>query len=95
MMICPNSSGDGQASGSAHRVGELLSRWNGFAANLAGGVDRVLRLDGADDFGNRDVRFASLSGLTQQRMAYCPAPKTETEATPGIRVSASLRLMVA
>ena len=38
-------------------------------------------------------RFASLSGLTQQRIAYCPAPKIDTDATPGTRVNSSFRLM--
>ena len=40
-------------------------------------------------------RFASLSGFTQQRIAYCPAPKIDTDATPGTRVRASFRLIVA
>ena len=41
------------------------------------------------------LRFASLSGLTQHLIAYWPAPKTDTEATPGTRVSASFKLIVA
>ena len=39
-------------------------------------------------------RLASLSGLTQIRMAYWPAPKTVTDATPGMRVNASFMLMI-
>ena len=48
----------GQAARRAHVVGELLSWGTGCAADLAGGIDRVLRLDGADDFrdGNAEVR---------------------------------------
>ncbi len=40
-------------------------------------------------------RLASWSGFTQQRMAYWPAPKIDTDATPGTRVSSSFKLMVA
>jgi hypothetical protein len=37
--------------------------------------------------------LASWSGFTHRRMAYCPAPKTVTLATPGTRVIWSFRLM--
>ena len=40
-------------------------------------------------------RFASVSGFTQMRMAYGPAPKIWTCDTPWIRVNAYCRLIVA
>ena len=41
-----------QAALRAHRVGELLAGGCGLAADLAGGIDVVLGLDGADDLLN-------------------------------------------
>ncbi len=37
--------------------------------------------------------FASWSGRTQKRIAYCPAPKIVTCPIPGTRVIGSLMLM--
>ena len=45
-----------QASRGAHVVGELLPLRNGLAADLAGGIDLVLRLDGVGDVGHRDAQ---------------------------------------
>jgi len=39
--------------------------------------------------------FASVSGLTQRRMAYCDAPKIRTCPMPGTRVIGSLMLTYA
>jgi len=39
------------------------------------------------------LSLASWSGLTQKRMAYCPAPKTLTLAIPFTRVIWSLMLI--
>ena len=39
--------------------------------------------------------FPSVSGLTQSRMAYLPAPKICTWPTPGTRVNGSLRFTYA
>ena len=38
--------------------------------------------------------FASLSGRTQIRIAYGPAPKSVAVPTPGLRESASITLIV-
>ena len=47
----------------AHGVGELLALGGRFAADLAGGIHGVLRLDGTDDFRNGDGQLGQLIGL--------------------------------
>ena len=46
-----------------HRVSEFLPSWNGFAADLSGGVNGILRLYGLDDFGNGDAKLGQLVRL--------------------------------
>ena len=47
----------------AHRVGEFLAGRAGPAADLAGRVDGVLAVDGADDLRDGDVELGQLVGL--------------------------------
>ena len=46
-----------EAAARAHGVRKFLPFGNRFAANLTGGIHGVLRLDGADDFGNGNGEF--------------------------------------
>ena len=52
-----------QAALGADGIGEFLSRRHGFAADLSGRIDRVLLLNGADDFGNSDAELCQRVGL--------------------------------
>ena len=61
--MLPEFLGRDQPALRAHRVGELLARGSGLAADLAGRVHGVLLLDGVDDFRNRDPQLRQLVGL--------------------------------
>ena len=76
----------GKASRGAHGVGKLLPCWNRLSADLTGWIYCVLRPHGVDNLGDGYAQVRQFVGITQQRMAYWPAPKTDTEATPGTRV---------
>ena len=89
----PNSSAAQQTSLRPHRVGELLPARHRLAADLAGRVDGVLVRERAGDIADGDAELASVSGLTQKRIAYWPAPKIGTWPMPGTRVIGSLMLM--
>ena len=52
-----------QASLRAHRVGELLALGNRLTADLARGVDIVLRLNRGDNFSCRDAEFGQFVRL--------------------------------
>ena len=52
-----------QAAGRADGVGELLAGRRRFAADLSGGIHRVLRAQGVDDVGNRHAELRQLVGL--------------------------------
>ena len=49
-----------EAALGAHGVGELLPRRHRLAADLAGGVHGVLRLDGVDDLRDGDAQLGQL-----------------------------------
>ena len=57
----------------ADGVGELLALGNGLAADLAGGVDVVLRLDGGDDVGAVTPSLRQLIGLHPHAQRVLPA----------------------
>jgi len=74
--ISPNSSGVCQSALRPDRVGEFLSAWDRFAADLPGRIHRVLLLHRGDDVRHGDAELASWSGFTHNRIAYWPAPNT-------------------
>src|SRR5437763_486222 len=52
-----------QSSLGAHGISEFLSTWNWFAADLAGGIHRVLLLHCGDDVRHSDAEFRELVRL--------------------------------
>ena len=55
-----------QSSLRAHGISEFLSAWNRFAADLAGGIHRVLLLHCGDDVGHSDAELRELVRLDPQ-----------------------------
>src|SRR5439155_1486812 len=61
-----------QSSLGAHGISEFLSTWNWFAADLAGGIHRVLLLHCGDDVRHSDSELRQLVRLDPQAHGVLP-----------------------